>query len=359
MLVLKSLKSLYLPIFLVWAGLVCYLSFPDPQGTDFFPVWTCSRAVLVGEDPYSTSMTEKLSDTWDIVRKKRAQVAPVCAYPLPFYLITLPFGALPFAASLTLWFALSLATPIVFILFRNTCTRLPWVPLLFYPLFHGALLKTSSVLWVGFFAGAIFLLLNKQLLWAALLAGIASAKPQIGAMLFLYSLVLFSRVEARTRTWPVIILFSPWIASWIYDPTWLKRWFVMLQSYEDKAVLFSFLSSTALIPLIALSSYVFYKISPFAAVAAVQFLIFPINDLYSCLPIMLCWAFIKPPQFWLILITTLIPLTYAEPNQLWAVRISAFLPLLLAAIWQLMRSQVVENSNSYTRRSFHQRENGF
>jgi hypothetical protein len=133
----------------------------------------------------------------------------------------------------------------------------------------------------------------------------------------------------------------------------------MLQSYEDKAVLFSFLSSTALIPLIALSSYVFYKISPFAAVAAVQFLIFPINDLYSCLPIMLCWAFIKPPQFWLILITTLIPLTYAEPNQLWAVRISAFLPLLLAAIWQLMRSQVVENSNSYTRRSFHQRENGF
>ena len=335
---LKPIKSLYFVLFLAWTSVVCYCSFPDPQGTDFYPIWTCSNAIVMGADPYSTFVNNKLSNTWEVVQKKQAKVAPICAYPLPFYLITLPFGLLPFAVSFALWFALSLSVPLVFLFLRSKRPSFLWVPLLFYPLFHGATLKTSSVLWVGFFALALFLLSEKKFCFAALVAGIASAKPQIGALLFVYSLVIFIRLEAGKGRWPLILLFSPWIISWIYDSTWLERWFAALQSYESGAVHFPFLPWEVLIPVGAVSVYVFSKLSPVAGIAAAQFLVFPVNDLYSSLPLMLCWVFIEPPQFLLILVTALIPFTYAEPNQMLAVQISTFLPLFLASVLQLTKS---------------------
>lgn len=338
-LAVRTTSPLYFALFIIWASVACYLALPDPQGTDFYPIWSCSKAVILGLDPYSKAVSNQLSETWEVVRQRHSAVAPVCAYPLPFYLITAPFGLLPLGLSAGLWFALSLAAPLVFLLFADKRPLAPLVPLAFYPLFHGIVLKTSSVVWVCIFAVAAYLLLRRRFVLAALLAAVASTKPQIGGILFVYSLLSFFSREGGSRALPILALCSPWMVSWLYDPTWLERWIVALKAYESSAISLPLLPWQILVPVGVYSLLVFSRISPVAAIAAAQFLVFPVNDLYSSLPLMLCWIFIEPPQFILILFAAIIPITFSVTNQAQALQLSIFLPLLIAAVLQISKRQ--------------------
>jgi hypothetical protein len=148
-------------------------------------------------------------------------------------------------------------------------------------------------------------------------------------------------VSGPKKILALLLLFLPWLAAFVYDPTWFNNWVAAINSYWDQANVLSFLPLTFAIPTVIISCFVFYRLSPIALIGALQFLLFPVNDIYSSLPLALSWMFIKNTgSLLLILATAIMPLTYVEPNNLASLQLSIFLPLFIAAALGALHRQL-------------------
>ena len=107
--------SIYSAITVLWLAAVCYRCFPDPQGTDFYPLWIGAQELLHGGDPYGKETAELLRNTW-LVKLKGVQVADVIGYPLPVLLLITPLTIFPLEIAVYVWFALLLASVAIFAL---------------------------------------------------------------------------------------------------------------------------------------------------------------------------------------------------------------------------------------------------
>ena len=54
--------------FSFWLSVVYFLAFPDPQGTDFYPLWVGAQAIVNGSNPYAPPTTELLRKSWSVTK---------------------------------------------------------------------------------------------------------------------------------------------------------------------------------------------------------------------------------------------------------------------------------------------------
>jgi hypothetical protein len=267
----------------LWLALLLFRAFPDPQGTDFYPLWIGAKAVVNGENPYSQATTSFLKTHWSVA--PLLHVSDAIGYPLPVLMVIAPLTMLPLDIAVYVWFALLLGSVVVFILAFDWKGPLSWViPLLSFPLIHALAIKNTAVLWLGLI-GLLRLSINKALIATggfciALLPG----KPQTGMVIAIAVAVWALRnnraILLSAFLWTLVL----WGGSLLLQPQWPFHWSEAVRTYREQVVLTWLLPQALVLPLFSKS------LSWFAIAAATQVIAFPVNDIYSTLPLLVGWT---------------------------------------------------------------------
>lgn len=310
----------------IWAALLTVSSFPDEQGTDFFPVYIAARSLTSGSSPYSDEVTSQIRNEWKVSRTHH--VAPLVAYPLPALFPILPFAMLPLPPAATVWFLFLVVVLAAFILASRLDTLSLVAILAYFPLIHALILKTTSVLWFALAALAIWRFDSCKALQALGIV-LLPAKPQSGLLFAFYGM----RKRSKIFRWYVGALACViWGGAFLLDPGWITAWLNRVHDYSKLATTASFLPwGLALLPLT-------WGL-PLATIALAQVIIFPINDLYCALPLMLGWLAFKPIICLIgASISLLGPIMFVDPNSTATFFFTVLAPYLIAcAAWQFGR----------------------
>lgn len=270
--------------------LLTYVShtYPDPQGTDFYPLYSAASALFSGNDPYSAEFTKWLKQTWEVAQYTR--VASVIAYPLPFLIFIAPITLFPLYIAIHVWNTISVLMAIQIARHSKNFISGIFSLLIFYPLFHALVIKTSSVIWVGIASYCLLLLEKKQFpIILGILLAILPLKPQVGLIFFLY--ILFDTVKTKNYIALISAIFTSvvlWGASFLMDPNWLSKWLINIDLYKTQTEIVSFFPYGLIVLL--LSS----RTSLLSFIAVAQVVLFPINDIYSVLPLIVAMMKFAP-----------------------------------------------------------------
>jgi hypothetical protein len=272
--------------------LLTYVSrtYPDPQGTDLYPLYSAASALFNGHDPYSPGFTKWLKQTWGV--SQYTHVASVIAYPLPFLIFITPITLFPLYIAIHIWNAISVLMAMQIARHSKNFILGIFSLLMFYPLFHALVIKTSSVIWVGI-AGYCLLLLEKKQspFFLGILLAILPLKPQAGLIFSLY--IIFDAIKTKTYIVLISAIFTSivlWGASFLIDPHWFSKWLINIDLYKTQTEIVSFLPYGLLVILLSA------RTSLLTFIAVSQVVLFPINDIYSVLPLILPMMKFAPPM---------------------------------------------------------------
>jgi hypothetical protein len=316
----------------IWLALILFRSFPDPQGTDFYPLWIGAQAVARDADPYSPETRAFLRTTWTVAQ--RVQVSDAIAYPLPALLILTPLTVLPLNAAVMVWFVILIASVAVFILAFDF--KLTWIaPLLSFPLMQAVTIKTSAVLWLGLIGLLIIAIKRKWPVIVGLCIAILPAKPQAGLIIALVASIYELRQDCRVLYWACVWGLLLWGGSLILHPLWVIGWWEAVHRYREQVLLVSLLPEALLIPIFS------RNLSWLAIAAAVQAVSFPLNDIYASLPLLVGWMEMGG-VFAIVGIGTSLsaPLLFEHPNQplaLWLMVLVPYCACCVAHSWTIAR----------------------
>jgi hypothetical protein len=297
--------TFYCFLYAAWIVLLIYNSFPDQQGTDYYPVKVCTENMLKGENIYSEKITALVADNWDVVAKDKTQVPPYCNYPLPFYSVTSFFILMPDTLELSAWFLCFLFLPLLNTLVCIKFTNKPiphFLPFVFYPLYHASGIKTSSIVWIDLILITILLFEkwikikatdktskdNLLLIMLSLLSSAVSFKPQVGAFFSLYCIYKILRI-GNIRERILCIFFATFIPliTLLISPFWISDWLHTVSLYSSTLQLkhvFDPINGSALLLILML---IFKIKEPFLIITYFHFIVFPSNDIY-CANIFVC-----------------------------------------------------------------------
>jgi hypothetical protein len=178
-------------------------------------------------------------------------------------------------------------------------------------------LGQATLVWFGL---AVLLLLGirNRLGW---LVGIAAAllilKPQNGLLFAAAGMIWAVRMERRALIWFVGAESLLAIAAAIVEPGWFAAWLAQVQSYN------AIVHPPSLLPWGVIVALVAWRQPWWSIVAACQVVFFPLSDLYSALPLLLCWVAIGGPA----------ALVGAGVSWIWSL---AGLPNSVAVLWGLI-----------------------
>jgi hypothetical protein len=161
---------------------------------------------------------------------------------------------------------------------------------------------------------------------------ILPAKPQL-SLLFAISQtreILKVRTVARAG---LVVAVAYWVMPLLIIPEWPLEWVRELGRYRRTAAVEAFMPMEMLLPVVVLGTTLFARRSLIAAVAYLQLMLFPVNDLYCAIPLLFVWATFP----WKIAvagasISWVVPLVYDYPNSLEPMWIFLLLPLLVAGV---------------------------
>jgi hypothetical protein len=317
----------------VWIAAVIAKAFPDPQCTDFYPLWIGSRALLAGTDPYSAAVSHTLQQSWSVAQTH--QVAACVAYPLPWLLLISPLAMLPLSWAGPLWFALSLTLLLGGLwLLGNEIEETVWregvllAPLLFYPIFHAAVIKTASVAILGIVALMLWADRKEHRVLCGILMALSLCKPQVSLVFVGYLILRQLRGDKLTLISFMAAGFFSFGGSLIVHPGWVGSWLAVLKVYLENAVTFSLLPQG----LFAAAVLLLRRVPALAQLSLLQTVLFPACDLYSALPLGIGWLTLKGGCAPLVACSWLAPLLYEHPNNLGAIWGFVILPYLLSAL---------------------------
>ena len=321
--------------YLLWVALLVPSSFPDPQYTDFYPLWFGAHALLAGQDPYSAGVSSALRESWLVVRTH--QVSAVVAYPLPFLVLLAPLAMLPLSWAGPLWFALSvgLALTGLWLLTREICTErsqkfLYLLPIVSYPLFHAAVIKTSSVLVLGILALMVWADRRNHRVLCGILMVLALCKPQMSLVLVGYTLLHRLRREKLTLGVFLSGCLIFWGWTFFIQPDWVQVWLKVLKLYMRNSV------NVSLLPqgLLAVALLFLLRAPALTQLALLQTVIFPVNDIYSTLPLIIGWVSLNSNYSALgAAIAWAAPAYYVFPNNPDTIRALIIVPYVLSALY--------------------------
>ncbi|RMG40005.1 MAG: hypothetical protein D6719_12160 [Candidatus Dadabacteria bacterium] len=136
----------------------------------------------------------------------------------------------------------------------------------------------------------------------------------------------------------------------ILQPDWPLEWLGAIARYREQAVIVSLLPGGLVLLLLSLGT-------PWYVSAAIaQVVLFPVNDLYSVLPLIIAWQAFKPSIAVIgTSISWIAPLLYASPNNAGSVCALVFVPLGVACAlaqlglirrYKIFRSVLVKHSEA-------------
>lgn len=304
-----------------------------------------------GDNPYSAEVNSYLKNTWLVVTKYHIVVAPVCAYPLPAYILTSPFGMLPMDVAVVVWFGLAYLVPFALI-FATGLSTLSAVMLtaLFTPLWYAAFIRTSSVLWLLFVLCLIGCTERGRYRAASVLIPIVALKPQIG---LLFGLFAAGKI-LRAGHWRELLLWSAASSctllaiSFAFVPDWLMGWQNSLALYGQQAASFPLLPLPLLIVTLLLLLYFREWLGTWGSVAIVSVCIMPIHAYYSLLPLILSWGALRTKLKYLLLASGYVtPIVLGDSYNLGSTFIFAgVFPLLLALCSEVIQSRLFESDTT-------------
>lgn len=310
----------------IWILTLGLLSFPDPQGTDLFPLMVCAEAIVEGHSPYEQWVSHKIQNEWEVARAG-TRVAAVCAYPLPFYLLIVPLLALPIRARVVGWWILSLSMIAVCSQTRREKGGAPWegmvLAIAYYPIFHAIILKTSTV-GVAALLGMIVVreAAGKSAPFWAVLPAIL--KPQVGLLPALFTM---RRWDIRK----VISLVGVFALSVVVYPLWPLDWLTTISLYAERAVSHSLLPPALLLVVVPLTCILVWHLGLIAVAIVLQVFVWPTNDLYCVIP--LIYPLLLMPfaiSFPACAVSWLLPVLFEYPNSLEGVLSLTIVPFLIA-----------------------------
>lgn len=280
-------EKLLIALVALWVLAVCYVTLPDAQGRDFYPIRVALETITHGESPYSAEVRDHLKNTWWV--SSVAQVAPVVAYPLPALLPLLPFALTPESIMTPVWLSFML----VLLSFaawktRNDATDVLCV-MLFFPVLHAAWLKTSSLIWLSLVLLALFRTEKRQTMPLGLTLALLPLKPQMGLMFLPLAIQKAWHHQRKALYWAAGFGVALPAISFALVPDWLVEWMDALKLYNAEVQTVPSLMAFAPVAILA------FRVLPLSAVlAAATLAVFPMNDLYCCMLALIFWRAFAP-----------------------------------------------------------------
>jgi len=196
-----------------------------PRGnlSDLYPRWLGARELLLhGRDPYGSDITREIQIGYygrplDPSRPNDPRDQQAFAYPLYVVFLLAPTVKLPFAVVHTIFvwllFAITAASVLLWLTAIGSSTscnaKFMWVLLTLssFSAVQGLKLQQLSLVVAGLLAGSMCCLARRHFVWAGILLGIASIKPQLVALpaLWLFIWVSGSWRERRRALWGFLL----------------------------------------------------------------------------------------------------------------------------------------------------------
>ncbi|HEU5103144.1 MAG TPA: glycosyltransferase 87 family protein [Roseiflexaceae bacterium] len=302
----------WIPLILIPALWIVLVASNRELGIDFFPLYFAAGRVVAGLSPYGSQATAELARLW------QAPFATAgIAYPLPFLVLVLPLAFLPFAIAAGLWILTGVAGVAASLRLAEDWRPLILLPLLFLPVYRGVVLGQATLVWFGL---AVLLLLGIRYRWdwaVGISAALLLLKPQNGLLFGIAGLIWAMRAERRALLWFVGVEGFLAIVAIVLQPGWLAAWLAQIQTYN------AIVHPPSLLPWGLVLALVAWRQPWWSIVAACQVVFFPLSDLYSALPLLLCW----------IAIGGRVALFGASISWIWSL---AGLPNSLIVLWSLI-----------------------
>jgi hypothetical protein len=275
---LKLHRFAYLPVAAIYSLWIALVLSSRELVADFYPLYFAARRIMEGLSPYGLQATADLARQWHA-----PFAAAGIAYPLPFLLLVLPLGLLPFAIAAGLWTLLGTAGVAASLRLADNRRALILLPVLFLPVYRSVALGQATLVW---FALAVLLVLGirHRCDWVVgITAALLVLKPQNGLLFAIAGLIWAVRTERRALIWFLGVESFLAIASFVLQPGWLAAWLAQVQSYN------AIVHPRSLLPWGLVLILVAWRQPWWSIVAACQVVFFPLSDLYSALPLLMCW----------------------------------------------------------------------
>jgi hypothetical protein len=212
-----------------------------------FPEWLGAREVLHGRSPYRREVTDRIQITvYGTTLPAGQRNQQRFAYPVYLALLFLPLALLPFSAAQYLCLAGCLALTILSVklwapgrdLARGNLVVAIVCVLSTYPAILGLQLCQPSLVIAGLLAVVFYWVRAERLVWAGLLAGLCTSKPQL-AIAVLLPLSMWSLAGWRARKPFLLALCGSTgallLASEIVVPGWFGQWLTTIRAYSQYA----------------------------------------------------------------------------------------------------------------------------
>ncbi|MCS6939800.1 MAG: glycosyltransferase family 87 protein [Roseiflexaceae bacterium] len=295
----------------------------DPRlGIDFYPLYFGARRIVSGESPYGAEATQALMREWS------AQFAAAgIAYPLPLLILITPLSLLPLPVATAVWTAFGIASCFLAVRLVPEWRYNILLPFVFLPFHRSVVMGQATLVWLGLAVLLIQSMRMKRSWLSGILILLLTLKPQDGLLFALAGLVWAWREQRQALWWfcgSAVVLIS---VAFLARPTWMYEWIAQTRIYQ------TIVAPPHLLPFGLVLIIACWRHPWWARVAAAQVVCFPLSDLYSALPLLLCWLAIGG---WTSLIGAGLSWLWSIgglPNTLTVFWWLIFIPLCLNAAW--------------------------
>jgi hypothetical protein len=258
-----------------WIGL--FFAFPTVTiAHDFYPVYHGARTLLEGQNPYGDAAVQELRRLWPTPHATHG-----FAYPLPLALVVAPLALLPLPLAVACWQMLGAAMAFAVVRLRPDWRDAVFLPLLFMPLFDSLWARQATTVWFGLVVVLLLALRSRRAWLAGLCIALLPIKPQVGLLFALYGLALGWREDRRVLGWALVFGLALWGGSLAILPSWPFDWLDGLPGYNLTN------QRASLLPWSLVLVAVTWHLPWPARLAAAQVALFPLNAVYTPLPLLL------------------------------------------------------------------------
>lgn len=231
-----------------WYSAICFsqaggIGLKHGLSSDFYILWSASRAIMQGVDPYGPEVTEQNQIMYFGTTSKALGSKTEWRFPYPIYATfpLFPLGLVDFriANQIVFWsFAALTFLSVGWLRGKFDLTTMLYSALAFstYPVIYALQGRQPTVLFFGLAMGGYALLRSGRLVPAAIMAALSSGKPHLALAILLPMLLwTFSRWRERKRfaIWLGGSLLGLLVLSNMASPGWLPEWFDTIRHYAQ------------------------------------------------------------------------------------------------------------------------------
>ncbi len=199
---------------------------PGKYGTDLFPLYWAAQRLVDGEAIYGPDATAVLAEAWD---KEEPFASSGIAYPLPMVVLVMPLAALPF------WVATSVYNGISFLSLLLGLHQLNKAAVWFLPtpaMILGLALGQTSTLILAGMVWLVICLREQRWVWVAILALCVVLKPNMGILLYCWTVIQMIRQRSKIGMAAPLILAGGTLLGALSLLWWGQPWLQQAQVYN-------------------------------------------------------------------------------------------------------------------------------